>query len=184
MRSLPAVIVSIIALAVASTAEAQFQAGAHYSALAMEYPDQTRSGVGAFAVYSPREWIGIDVGTSVLFDKEVGGTAWQLLAGPRVGTQVRGLSVYGRVRPGVVRFSERFFSPNVVCVLIYPPPESCLAPAANFALDVGGTVETGISPAAFLRFDLGDTLVRYRRGDDGTAWKHGLQFNAGVGWKF
>ncbi len=191
MRSL-AVLLAVGFLCFASPARAQISAGAHYSALALEYPDQTRSGAGAFVVYSPRPWIGLDAATSVFLSEEPGGVAWQVLAGPRIGTEVAGLRVYGRVRPGFIRFSRRFYSPDIVCIAIFPPPESCLATAMNFALDVGGTVETEVTPAAFLRFDLGDQLTRYGRGDGGSdgrgdggaAWMHGLQFTAGIGWRF
>ena len=185
MRSLPAALVAAALLWSVSPAGAQISIGGQYSALALEYPDQTRSGVGAFIVYSPRPWVGIDATAGVFMSEQPGGVAWQVLAGPRIGAEFAGLRVYGRVRPGVIRFSERFYSPEVVCIAIFPPPESCLASATNLALDIGGTVETDVSSAAFLRFDLGDQLTRYGRGDGaGAAWTHGLQFNAGVGWRF
>lgn len=187
MRSATAALTLAAVLVFGSTSSAQVHAGAHYSALALEYPEQTRSGAGAFVVYSPREWIGIDVGTSVFLSEEIGGVAWQLLAGPRVGTEIAGLRIYAKVRPGLMRFSQRFYSPEIVCIAIFPPPDGCLVSNTNVALDVGGTVETDISPRTLLRFDLGDTLTRYRRGEGegfGAVWKHGLQFNAGIGWRF
>ena len=171
-------------LALASPALAQVQIGGHYSALALEYPDQTRHGAGAFFVYSPREWLGVDVSTMVFAAKDVGGSAWQLLAGPRVGGTFSGLGVFGRVRPGLIRFSERFYAPEIICIAIFPPPEGCLASATNVALDLGATVEVSPNGSTVLRFDIGDTLTRYRRGDARHHWKHGLQFNAGVGWAF
>lgn len=167
----------------ASTAAAQTQLGAHYSALALEYPDQTRSGVGAFFVYSPRTGSGVDLSATWSPEENVGGNAWQVLAGPRVGGRLAGVGVFGRVRPGFIHFSERFYAPEVVCIAIFPPPESCLASATNFVLDLGGTVEVDLSPRLLLRFDLGDTLIRYE-GLDGASWKHGLQFAAGVGWRY
>lgn len=169
-------------LPLTTTAHAQTQLGAHYSALALAYPDQTRAGVGAFAVYSPREWIGADVSTTYFFSEPIGGTAWQVLAGPRAGTRVAGLGIFGRVRPGFIRFSERFYAPEVICIAIFPPPESCLASATNLALDIGGTVAASLSRSTVLRLDVGDTLIRYR-GIDGGTWKHGLQFVAGLAWQ-
>ena len=91
---------------------------------------------------------------------------------------------YGRVRPGFIHFSERFFKPQVVCPAIFPIPEACLAPKTNFALDVGGTVELSPAESTVLRFDLGDTLTRYGRATPAAAWYHGLQFAAGFGWRF
>jgi hypothetical protein len=166
----------------AGTAAAQTYAGGHYSALALEYPDQTRSGVGGFVVFSRREWLGADVAATWAPAEVIGGSSWQLVAGPRVGRTVEGLGVYGRVRPGFIRFSERFYSPEVVCIAIFPPPDSCLVSSTNFSLDLGGTVELEVAPRVLLRLDLGDTLVRYRR-SDGASWKHGLQFTVGLGWR-
>jgi hypothetical protein len=168
-----------------TSAQAQSQAGVRYSALAQEYPDQTRSGVGGFFVYAPNAWLGIDVSSDFFFAEDVGGSAWQMLVGPRAGVRWNDLGVFARVRPGFVRFSERFFKPNIVCILIFPPPEACLAPNANFALDIGGTVEVPVGSGASLRLDLGDTLMRFSRGDQADAeWTHNLQFGAGVGWSF
>lgn len=173
-----------VLLVLAARADAQLLAGGHYSVLDLEYPDQARSGVGAFLVYSPREWIGADISTVVFFDRPVGGTAWQLLAGPRAGVDTGVLAFYGRVRPGLVRFSERVFAPDIVCILIYPPPEACLAPRTNFAVDLGGTIEVGLFRFAVLRVDLGDTLVRFGRPAQSPRWKHGFQIVSGVGWRF
>jgi hypothetical protein len=158
------------------------EAGVHYSAISMEYPDQARSGVGGFFVYSPLAWFGVDTAATFYFDEPLGGNAWQLQAGPRVGMTWRDLSVFVRVRPGVIRFSERIGKPNIPCILIFPPPEACLAPKTNFALDLGGTVEVPVGGAARLRFDLGDALIRYDRNALDPQWMHSLQFTAGVGW--
>jgi hypothetical protein len=166
-----------------STAAQTFQLSGHYSALALEYPDQTRSGAGASLVIAPRNWIGADLSASFFAAEDVGGRAWQLLAGPRIGGTWEGLGLFARVRPGFIRFSERFYAPDVICIAIFPPPEACLANATNFSLDLGGTVEVAPTPATVLRFDLGDSLIRYRR-PDGASWKHSLQFTAGLGWRF
>lgn len=174
-----------ILLLVHSSAHAQTtQAGVHYSAMSLEYPDQTRSGLGGFIVYSPLAWLDVDASTSFFFSEPVGGYAWQVLAGPRVGMAWSDLALYGRVRPGFVRFSDRFFKPNIPCILIFPPPDACLAPHTNLALDLGGTVELPLNESTVLRFDLGDTLIRYDRNGLGDEWMHNLQFVGGVGWKF
>ncbi len=182
MRIAVAFVVSVM-MAVPVLAQST-QAGVHYSALAQEYPDQSRSGVGGFIVFSPLAWLGVDATTSLFFSEPIGGYAWQVLAGPRVGVSWSDFAVFGRVRPGFVRFSERFGKPNIACILIFPPPAACLAPHTNFSLDVGGTVEVPLNPSMLLRFDLGDTLMRFDRNDLGAEWVHNLQFAAGVGWRF
>jgi hypothetical protein len=182
MRVVVAVLLSC--LVTSGALSAQTHAGVRYSALAQEYPDQTRSGVGAFVVFTPRDWLGIDVSTDWFLAEDVGGAAWQVLAGPRAGVRWRDLGLFGRIRPGFVRFSERFFKPNIACILIFPPPEACLAPHTNLALDVGGTVEVPVGPRTRVRLDLGDTLIGVDRGTLEPEWTHNLQFGAGVGWRF
>ena len=179
-----ATVLLLSCLVIVTTAHAQSQAGVRYSALAQDYPDQTRSGLGGFFIYAPADWVGIDVSSDLFFAEDVGGSAWQTLAGPRLGTRWNDLGVFARLRPGFVRFSERFYKPDIVCIRIFPPPESCLAPRTNFALDIGGTVDVPLGPRMALRLDLGDTLIRFDRGTLDPKWTHNLQFGAGVGWIF
>ena len=174
----------LVCLLLATPARAQIRIGAHYSALSLEYPEQTRHGVGGFLVYAPRDWVAVDLSTSLFPSETVGANAWQLFAGPRAGWSVGRMGVFGRVRPGFVRFAERFIAPETGCIAIFPTPEACLVNSTNVALDYGATVEVLPSARTVLRFDIGDALTRYRRGDDGRSWKHGVQFVAGAGWSF
>jgi hypothetical protein len=169
----------------APPAAAQTQAGAHYSGLALDYPDQARHGFGGFFTYAPRPWVGVDVTTAVFPSDDVGNLAWQLLAGPRAGITLGRIGIFGHVRPGFLRFSERFFAPEIACILIFPPPESCLVPKTNFALGVGGTMEAALPGSTVLRVELGDAMTRYTRdGEEPTSWKHAVNFTVGAGWRF
>lgn len=180
-----AIVVFLSCLVTVTTASAQSTGGVRYSAVALEYPDQTRSGLGGFFVYSPTEWLGVDVSSDWFFAEDVGGSVWQTLVGPRVGVRWSDLGIFGRVRPGFVRFSDRFYKPGIICIAIFPPPEACLVPHSNLAVDIGGTVEAPLGTRALLRLDLGDTLIRFGRGAGADArWMHNLQFSAGVGWRF
>jgi len=167
-----------------TAASAQTSVGGHYSLLRDEFPRETRHGLGGFFTYSPGA-IGVDVATSVFISGDIGGTAWQVLAGPRVGGVRRRIGAHGRVRPGFIRFSERFYKPDVVCIAIFPPPEACLADRTSFAVDLGLTIETLPSASTVLRFDIGDTLTRYPDTGQGRSdWMHGLQVVAGAGVRF
>ena len=84
----------------------------------------------------------------------------------------------------MIHFSERFFAPDTVCILIFPPPESCLIDGTNLTIDVGGTVEVYPGSRAVLRFDLGDSLIRFTRTQQDAAWRHNVQFAAGAGLRF
>jgi hypothetical protein len=65
-----------------------------------------------------------------------------------------------------------------------------------FSTDVGGVLEVYLSPGIMMRFDVGDTIIRYatfRREGISTSQailerpaetRHNLQFSAGVGFRF
>ena len=176
-------VLAVVFLIATTDASAQTSAGVHYSALVNDYPRETWSGIGGFLTYTPG-LLGLDLSSTVFVPGDVGGRAWQLLAGPRVGGIQRSVGLYGRVRPGFIHFSERFFKPEIVCIAIFPTPEACLADATNVALDLGFTIEAFPSPRAVLRLDIGDTMTRYDLDEQGTKWMHGLQFVAGAGIRF
>lgn len=175
-------VLAAVCFLAAHAASAQTSAGGHFSTAANEYPDQTRSGAGAFVSYTPG-LIGLDVSTTYFISGGIGGNAWQMVAGPRLGVTRDRLGIYGRVRPGFIRFSERVFKPDVVCIAIFPPPDACLADRTNLALDLGVTVEAFPSARSVVRIDAGDAMTRFD-GRQGTVWTHGLQVVIGGGMRF
>jgi hypothetical protein len=116
----------------------------------------------------------------------VSGQQTQGVFGLKAGIRSRRAGVFGKVRPGYMRFGQ---SPEPVgCIAIAPPPFACEIARGRtaFALDLGGVVEFYPSRHTIVRFDLGDTLV-YFRGPffEGRSFTtHNLQFNAGVGFRF
>ncbi len=185
-RSLP-VLAFLLFLSPALHAQ-QASAGASYTLLSLTYPDQMPNGFGGWfswdlATTGPT--FGIDAGVNFFpEDHPLIGRQTQVLAGVRGGVRTDHLALFARVRPGFVHFSRRFFQPEIACVLIFPPPESCLIDATNLAFDLGGTVEVYPTARATLRFDLGDTVLRFARTDGDSSWRHNLQFAAGAGWRF
>lgn len=163
-------------------------AGAAYTLLSLTYPDQIPNGFGGwlswdFASRGPT--IGLDLGASLFpEDHPVIGRQTALFAGVRGGMRADGYGAFARVRPGLLHFSERFFAPEVVCILIFPPPESCLIAATNLVVDLGGTVELYPTRRTLVRLDVGDTLIRFARTGQDAVWKHNLQFAAGAGLRF
>jgi hypothetical protein len=163
-------------------------AGATYTLLSVTYPDQLPNGFGGWLSWDFNRTAfiaGADLGVSFFpEDHPIIGRQTQLLAGVRAGVRAGGFAAFARVRPGFVHFSEQFFSPETVCILIFPPPESCLIEATNLAFDLGGTIEVYPTPRSLLRFDLGDTMIRFSRDQQDAVWKNNLQFSAGVGVRF
>jgi hypothetical protein len=178
-----AILVAFLFFGLATHASAQTSVGVHYSALVNEYPDEAPSGAGTFLTLQ-HGMVGIDAATTFFFPAGLGDVLWQVLAGPRAGVVAGRVGAYGRTRVGFGRFSQRFFKPGVVCIAIFPPPESCLADQVNLHLDLGGTLELAMTPSKMLRVDVGDTLTRWSGAPPDTQWTHGLQFTTGFGWTF
>jgi hypothetical protein len=83
------------------------------------------------------------------------------LFGVKIGPRFDRFSVFGKVRPGFVRFSG---APGpVACILIYPPPLNCVLAGGQTvaALDLGGGLELYPTKRSLLRVDVSDLLLRY-----------------------
>jgi hypothetical protein len=136
-------------------------------------------------------------------DRDVdGGRKAQVLAGAKVGKRFDKFGLFGKARPGFVRFSQGDYNVVGPCVTIFPAPIGCFesVPKTNFALDLGGVVEFYPSKKTILRFDAGDTMIFFgdRRvvlADDnvpprltvsprGSETTHNLQISAGFGFRF
>jgi hypothetical protein len=119
-----------------------------------------------------------------------GGRKTEYLFGPKIGFRSKGFGVFGKVRPGFMRF-ERF--PTIFRIIQSPSTIEVdvtdSGPANFFALDVGGVAEFYASRRIAVRLDLGDTIIHYRKRDEpnnlAPAYtRHNLQFSAGVGFRF
>jgi hypothetical protein len=115
------------------------------------------------------------------------------LFGVKIGPRFDRFSVFGKVRPGFLRFGEA--PAPFPCIAIYPPPLSCIVGGKTaFALDLGGGVELYPTERSFVRFDVSDLMLDYpgpalrrNRGEfagDGGFWGHNLRFAAGAGFRF
>ena len=89
----------------------------------------------------------------------------QGLFGVKAGKRFDKVGVFAKARPGFIRYEkgDYAFASGVGCVLIFPPPLACMNPVArtNFAIDLGGVVEVYPSKRTIIRFDVGDTIVRF-----------------------
>ncbi len=115
------------------------------------------------------------------------------LFGVKIGPRFDRFSVFGKVRPGFVRFGE---APEpIACILIFPPPLSCVLAAGEtvFALDLGGGIELYPTKRSLVRFDVSDLMLQYPgpvlNGDreafiEGGFWGHNLRLAIGAGFQF
>lgn len=114
------------------------------------------------------------------------------LIGIRSGIRNGPVELFGRVRPGFLRFVN---NGPAACILIFPAPLECqlLGGRTTLATELGGgaRLALGTDGRTYLSFDLGDLLVRYTRqaikpdGEitDGFV-SHNLLASVGVGWRF
>ena len=115
------------------------------------------------------------------------------LFGVKIGPRFDRFSVFGKVRPGFVRFGEA--SEPVACILIFPPPLSCVLAEGQtvLALDLGGGLELYPTERSLLRFDVSDLMLQYpgpvfnrdrEAFIDGGFWGHNLRLVIGAGFRF
>lgn len=88
----------------------------------------------------------------------------QGLFGVKAGKRFDKVGVFAKARPGFIRFEKGDYeTAPVICLTIFPPPLACFNPVSrtNFAIDLGGVVEVYPSKRTIIRFDAGDTIVRF-----------------------
>jgi len=120
---------------------------------------------------------------------EPGGRKFQMLFGPRIGLRFRRFGVFGKVRPGFIRLDryevieEIFKTPTTLAIL------SGTRNGLTFLnVDVGGVFEYYPSRKTILRFDAGDTVIRYGAQEpkdiNPSFTRHNLQLSVGFGFRF
>jgi len=119
-----------------------------------------------------------------------GGHIFQGQFGAKIGKRFDRWGLFGKARPGFVAFTRVLEAPGAQISFSDGPFARSYYPS----LDVGGVVEFYISPRWMTRFDVGDTLIRYReiRFEGVTpafilqpgATRHNLQLSSGIGFRF
>jgi hypothetical protein len=191
------VVVGIDADPAAGQTAESFEIGAQITWVRDSELDSTDAGIGGRASWLPSSWIGVE-GEITFFPSDIPDRTavsrhrleglFGITAGPRLGPW----RPFARIRPGFLRVAA---SPEpVACILIFPPPLSCALAAGDtfFTVDLGGGVEVLTPGRTFVRFDLGDRLVRYpgpaieRDGQahDDSFIGHDVRAAVGAGWRF
>lgn len=167
--------------------------GMHLTTMRLSELKESDVGFGGRATLNLNSRVAVE-GELNFFPRELdrhSGNRLQGLFGVKAGQRWEKFGLFAKARPGFMRFGE--VSEPFVCAAILPQPLTCLLARGKteFALDLGGVVELYPSKRTVVRFDLGDTLIRYRgpfgRPQGGTAnnlTSHNLQFNVGVGVRF
>lgn len=112
----------------------------------------------------------------------------QFLFGVKFGVRSNHFGLFGKIRPGFVRSQLKDETVNGA----NPTLNTLFRTSTGLALDVGGVLEFYPSRHTMLRFDLGDTLIRYETKAQasssntsiGKFTSHNLQASVGFGLRF
>ena len=130
--------------------------GAHYTLLRFRDFSVTDSGVGGRVTFNLTDNIGIEgelnffpqkrSNSLTVFPLFVDSTRTQGLFGVKTGLRSEKAGIFGKFRPGFVRFGDSGVVPGLGFT--------------QFALDFGGVFELYPTRSVALRFDVGDTVIR------------------------
>ncbi|MDQ3817746.1 MAG: hypothetical protein M3362_08655 [Acidobacteriota bacterium] len=178
----------------------RFEAGAQFSILNRSTGD-TEPGFGGRFTYNMTRNLALEAEMN-LFPRTHGGAASNLdggritegLFGLKAGKRFERFGLFGKFRPGFVSFGRAFLENDARVIIADPSNPSFFGRLTQFATDVGGVLEFYPSRRTVLRFDLGDTMVRYGRQTffdifgrsivDPPFTRHNLQFSAGFSFRF
>jgi len=166
---------------------------------------QTEPGVGARLTYNLNRSFAFET-AGYFFPRRCdfcrnAGNVSQVVAGVKVGKRFDSWGIFAKARPAVVSFSRGEFNP----ISVTPPGFINVETnrITSFATDLGGVLEFYPSPRIVTRFDVGDTIIYFkRRTVNGVTFdpvtqqfsifpftrpartSHNFQFIASVGWRF
>jgi len=184
-------------LASAQSETPRYEVGAQFTALRLKefriLDAHVIYGLGARFTYNLTDNVAVEAeGNYFPADDYFGGRrATQGLFGVKAGVRRRKVGVFGKARPGFIRFKNPAFR-------LLPGGGGSLVETGQFisrselAFDIGGVVEFYPSRRLSLRTDVGDTIVRFDRGGDFITGRprrlfftsHNLQFSTGVSFRF
>lgn len=193
----------------------RFEVGAQFTAIVLEDDgaSETKAGAGARFTYNITNFLAAEAQVdfhprdSPSFGDFTGGRALSGLFGVKAGKRYERFGVYGKVRPGFVTFGRGIENYTLVPT---PPAQAPFVfevesrKSTEFATDVGAVVEFYPTRRIVTRFDIGDTIIKYK---DRTVvvpslgvgtpppitltpvsrpgpTTHNFQFSAGVGFRF
>ena len=153
------------------------EVGVQYTLLRFTDADVTDSGVGGRVTYNLSDNFGLETEFNFFPQERVNfanlsslnSRRMQGLFGAKYGIRTQKFGIFGKARPGFVRFSEG--------------SSPIGTPATEFALDLGGVLELYPTRPVALRFDVGDTLIRFSSLGSGFT-SNNLQVSTGLAFRF
>jgi hypothetical protein len=172
------------ALAQTSSPDPKVEVGAQFTILRLRDLGVTEVGVGPRVTYNVNQFLSIEAEADFFprDNQNLGGSGRKTegFFGGLLGYRSSGFAIYSKIRPGFIHFTRDPFADPVS--------------STDFAVDIGGVFEFYPSRRSMVRFDVGDTAIRFGSQtviptpfgpvNTGTYWSHNLQFSAGVGLRF
>jgi len=159
------------------------EVGAQYSLLRLSDFDTTDNGVGGRVTFNITDGFGVEGEVNFFPEGRINfanlsssdSRRTQGLFGVKYGIRSDKAGIFGKFRPGFMHFGQGTPLPGV--------PAS--AGQTAFALDIGGVFELYPLRSVALRFDVGDTIIRFNNIPLTAPFNsHNLQISTGVGLRF
>ena len=184
----------VVSATAALHAQDRFEAAAQIATAHSSEFDANDTGVGGRFAWHPTALIGAEAEMNVYprgFPSASSFSSSRIegLFGVTVGPRFARIRPFGKLRPGFLSFHGQ----PVVCILIFPPPLSCVLATGRtvFALDAGGGVEVFATERTVVRVDVGDRLLKYPgpsfrngRATEDSFVSHDVRLSAGAGLRF
>lgn len=164
--------------------EPRAEVGGQFSLIHFRDLSTTNYGFGGWVSYDLSSYFALDAAVNFFpedkKDPFTSGRKANALFGVKAGLKSDKAAFYGKFRAGFMHFSRNF--------------DTTSEGFNDFAMDVGGVLELFPSRHSVVRFDAGDTIVRFGTRnifvpglgvvDVGSFTSHNFGFSAGVGYRF
>lgn len=170
-RLLPLAVACLLLIQFNSYGQSQdvprFEIAGEFSVFGREsfFRQQTEPGAGARFTFNLNRSLAFEA-AGYLFPRHCNicrnaGNVSQVVAGVKAGKRFEKWGIFAKARPGIASFSRGEFNP----ILTTPtgPIEIETNRITSFAIDLGGVLEFYPSRRIVTRFDLGDTIIHFKR---------------------
>jgi hypothetical protein len=183
----------------------KLEVGVQYTSLSINLPGfrgtENAVGVGGRVTYNLTDYFAVEAEGNLLPsdtfpDYATGGASQQVQAGVKVGKRWRRFGLFAKARPGFVSFGETR-TPTLRQTGLNAFFDFERERKTHFSMDVGGVLEFYPTRRTLVRFDAGDTIIRFGEHDEflptpgptaaigsvPSETRHSFQFTAGVGFR-